>query len=55
MDKMFCQSCQQMKPTEKMKLVVSKRKIWKCVDCIKRTSDAVYASKKLKRTVNEDS
>jgi hypothetical protein len=49
MEKMFCQSCQQMKPTEKMKLVIAKRKIWKCVDCIKRTSNAVYASKKDKQ------
>ena len=49
MDKKFCQSCQLMKPLEKMRLVVSKRKIWKCVDCIKRTSDAVYASKKDKK------
>ena len=49
MDKKFCQSCQLMKPIEKMRLVTSKRKIWKCVDCIKRTSDAVYASKKDKK------
>lgn len=49
MEKKFCQSCQQMKPIEKMKLVTSKRRIWKCIDCIKRTSDAVYASQKDKK------
>lgn len=48
MEKKFCQSCQQMKPAEKMKLIVTKRKIWKCTDCIKKMSEAVYASKKPK-------
>jgi len=47
MEKKFCQSCQLMKPIEKMKLIQTKKfKIWKCIDCIKKTSEAVYASKK---------